>query len=894
MCGIAGYYGLNKNEALLRRMNAAQAHRGPDGEGYFCDEVCGLAHLRLAIIDRKGGAQPIYTADKQLSIIYNGELYNYRQLRAELQDLGHTFTTDSDTEVILQSYAQWGENCFDRFNGMFAVAIYDLGKKHLVLARDHFGIKPLYFARPKIDSKNALVFASEIKAILASGLVEAKANDKAVYRYLRFRAHEDTGETFFDGVFKLMPGELMVVSEHGVTRRHYTRLPEQLLKQAKHPRPYNEAEIEKYRSDLAEAIRSRLVGEVSVGTCLSGGMDSSVVALTVNHLLAEKDVEARSVGTVQNTFSAVFPGSVNDEERYIDEVIAKAGKHIVSHRIKPTADSFAEDLEDFIRTQEEPTISTGPYAQYKVMQEAAKHVTVLLDGQGADEMMAGYYPYYFVRLRELARDGRWLKLGVEAALGSGVLLRAVRFKLYAKLSFKQPVGVLGLMNADFRRAHASERFKITQNDLKKRFVEDIFVNSLPALLRYEDKNTMRWSLEGRVPFLDKDVMMSLFGLSNDGIIHGSWNKRVLRDASRGLLPETIRRRRNKIGFTTPENEWFYRLKTRFYGILTSESFGSRPYFDQQAVVAAFEGYVAGHNSADTMMFWRLLNVELWLREFIDPKPEPGVVAARAVVKGPFEANEERKLDIRVDGAVWRRYPLRTPEIKATDQLTPLVVEAVDEFMKLLAAAPAEHREWLKRPWRLFISEKIVAITQGRSYFIWDIKAGFWARTLSKRVVKTPTGIGLGSPWTMQLAIQEAGLPRILLATVGSVVGKLVGRRGLFYQLAGANVRAIDGPTEYSVYPSNVSAKLPPADPAQVAARLSAALRKKLPAELAANFHGTVVIDANDIGRNVLGQDSDLPAATLEAAFGDNPLGQGRECTPLAVVFESQDALGQVG
>ena len=890
MCGIAGYFGLNKNEALLRRMNAAQAHRGPDGEGYLCDDVCGLAHLRLAIIDREGGAQPIYSNDKSLAIIYNGELYNYRQLRAELRDLGREFATESDTEVILQSYAQWGGACFDRFNGMFAVAIYDLRKKQLILVRDHFGIKPLYFALPTIEAKTAVVFASEIKPILASGLVEAKPNDRAVYRYLRFRAHEDTDETFFDGVFKLLPGELMVVNERGMTRRRYTELPEQLLKQAKRPRPYNEAEIEKYRSDLAEAIRSRLVGEVPVGTCLSGGLDSSVVALTVNHLLAEKDNEARSVGTVQNTFSAVFPGSANDEERYIDEVIAQAGKQIVSHRIKPTADSFVEDLDDFIRTQEEPTISTGPYAQYKVMQEAAKHVTVLLDGQGADEMLAGYYPYYFVRLKELAREKRWLKLGVETALGSGVLLRAARFRLYAKLSLKKSVDIADLLNDDFRRGHAAERLKITRDDLKKRFVEDIFVNSLPALLRYEDKNTMRFSLEGRVPFLDKDVMMSLFGLSNDGIVHGSWNKRVLRDASRGLLPESIRRRRNKIGFTTPENEWFYRLKTRFYAILTSESFGARPYFDQAAVASAFEDYVAGRNSADTMMFWRLINTELWLREFIDPKPEVGAGAgveagkASGGAKGPFEANEERELDIEVEGATWRRYPLRTPEIKAADRLGELVTEHVDEFMKRLAEAPAEHRNWLKRPWRLFVSEKVVAITQGRSYFIWDIKAGFWARTLSRYVVKTPSGIGLGSPWTMQLAIREAGLPRILLATVGGAVGKLVGRRGLFYRLAGANVRAIDGPTEYSVYPSNVSAKLPPAKPGQVAAQLSAALRKKLPADIAANFHGTVVIDANDIGRNVLGHDSDLPAATLEAAFGDNPLGQGRECTPLAVVF----------
>lgn len=883
MCGIAGYFGFaTDGEALLKDMNKIQAHRGPDGVGIFTDGECGFAHQRLAIIDRAKGKQPLADESGNFTIIYNGEVYNYQELRDELVAKGRKFKTESDTEVIVQGYAEWGAEVFDRLNGMFAVAIWNKAKKHLVLARDHFGIKPLYFAKVGDGSKQQIIFASEIKTILSTKKVKAAPNDRLIYRYLRFRAHEDTPETFFEGIEKLMPGEMMVVDKSGIARSSYTNLREELAALATHNKAYMPSETDEYRKKLIDSIRMRLVSEVPVGTCLSGGLDSSTIALIVNKLLSEKDTAANSVGVSQNTFSAVFPGSINDEEKYIDAVLEKAKGHIASHKVYPTADSFAADLEDFVHTQEEPTISTGPYAQYKVMEEARNHVTVLLDGQGADEMLAGYYPYYFVYLRQLKRDGQWMKLVGEMLRSTDVLFRFLRFRIYDKLNFRKKVGIPELLNGDFKSKHNKEIFAPIQNDLKKRFVEDIFYNSLPALLRYEDKNTMRFSLEGRVPFLDKEVVQYLFSLSNDAIIRGSWNKRILRDATQGLLPESIRSRRNKIGFTTPEQEWFKRLKTRFYGVFLSESFANRPYFNQQAVLAAFEGHIKGRNTTDTMVFWRMLNVELWMREFIDEKP---ATTDKPKEKSDFEPNAEKKLDIKANGATYRRYPLRTKMVNADDELAPFVTERLAEFFAALEKNAA-HKNYLGKPWRLFISEKIVAITQGRSYFIWDIKPSFWARTLSKFVVKTPYGIGLGSPWTMQLAIEEAGLLRILFASVAAAAGKALGKKGLFYELAGADVRAIDGPTEYSVYPSNVSAKLPPKDPSKVAVKLDEAIRKAMP-DIATNFKGVVVIDANDLGRNVLGHNTDQPEAKLEAVFADNPLGQGSERTPLCVVVEEK-------
>jgi asparagine synthase (glutamine-hydrolysing) len=883
MCGIAGYFGIPEDKKLLHTMNAAQAHRGPDGEGFFTDGPVGLAHLRLAIIDRAHGVQPITAESGNLVIIYNGEIYNYKELRQELETLGRTFKTESDTEVVLQAYVQWGTDAFDRLNGMFAIAIYDKKKEQLVLARDHFGIKPLYFANIGSASKPQILFASEIKALLATKKIETKPNDKQVYRYLRFRIHEDSHETFFAGIEKLLPGEMMVIHTKGLHQSRFTTLTEELAQAAKVNRPYTPAETEKYKAKLEESIRMRLMSEVPVGTCLSGGLDSSTIALTVNKLLKRHEKTAESVGPQQNTFSAVFPGSINDEERYIDAVLDAAEGHVESHKIYPTADTFAADLQDFIRTQEEPTISTGPYAQYKVMQEAQSHVTVLLDGQGADEMLAGYYPYYFVYLRQLKKEGKWFKLVGEMVRSSDVLFRFLRFRLYDKLSLRRRVTIAQLLKPSFKQDYAKEKFVTVQDDLKKRFVEDVFSNSLPALLRYEDKNTMRFSLEGRVPFLDKEVMKYLFSLSNEAIIRGSWNKRILRDAVDGLLPEVVRKRRNKIGFTTPEQEWFKRLKTRFYGIFLSESFAERPYFGQQAVLHAFEGHIKGRNTTDTMVFWRMLNVELWLREFIDEKKE----IKEEHEKSDLEPNEHKQLDIGVKGQDYRRYPLRTEMVSDKTELLPFVTARLNKFFVTLGAA-RNHNAMASRPWHLFISEKIVAISQGRSYFVWDIKPGLFARLLSRFVVKTPHGIGLGSPWTMQLAIREVGLPRILGAAIGGLVGKALGHKGWFYILAGADVRAIDGPTEYSVYPSNVSAKLPPKDPNTVAEQLTDAIKKDLPAELTANFRGVVVIDANDLGRNVLGHNVVMSEDELEEIFADNPLGQGSERTPLCVVFDKED------
>jgi asparagine synthase (glutamine-hydrolysing) len=884
MCGIAGYFGLADDLDLLRGMHAAQQHRGPDGEGYFTEGPVGFAHSLLAIIDRAHGAQPMTDANNRFVICYNGEVYNHDQLREELRGLGHNFTTACDTEVVVEAFAEWREAAFDRFNGMFALAIYDKHEERLFLARDHFGIKPLYVVRlPGETDLPRVLFASEIKALLFAPQVPREVNERILYRYLRSRVHDDGVETFFAGVERLLPGEMMIVDRGGVRRQMFCDLRTQLRNMPRQRR-YNPADHVEYAEQLRRSVRMRLMSEVPVGSCLSGGLDSSTIALLIDQLLVQQDASARPVGAQQNTFSAVFPGSRNDEERYADAVLDRTQGRARAHKVRPSADTFAEDLRDFVRTQEEPTISTGPYAQYKVMQEAARHVTVLLDGQGADEMLAGYYPYYLVRLRQLRREQGVVAAGIEAVRSRDVLWRLLRTRLWDRLHRRRSVDPVTLLGDEFAAEHAQERFSPVLDDLRERLLQDMFQTSLPSLLRYEDKNSMRFGVEGRVPFLDVAAVRHLFSLTDEAIIKGAWNKRVLRDATRGLLPELVRTRRNKIGFTTPEDEWVQRLKTRFYEVFRSESFGRRPYFDQAAVLSAFKRYIGGRGAADTDIFWRLLNVELWLREFFDEEPaEIGVGYEACADKSDLAPNEGKPLDVEVGGDRYRRYPLQIRPIAADDDLPALVQGRLQTFFPRLAEH-SEHRGWQDHDWWLIISEKVVAITQGRSFFVWQISPGRWARFLSHHVARTPYGIGLGSPETMQLAIQEAGLPRILLAALVGAAGKPLGRHGDFYRVAGSAIAAIDGPTEYSVYPSNLSAKLPPAQPNTVAAQLSDAVRTKLPSDIASRFQGTVVIDANDLGCEVLGTDRRDGTAILRQVFADNPLGQGQELTPICVMF----------
>ncbi|MBI4008748.1 asparagine synthetase B, partial [Candidatus Roizmanbacteria bacterium] len=616
-----------------------------------------------------------------------------------------------------------------------------------------------------------------------------------------------------------------------------------------------------------------------VGTCLSGGLDSSTIVSVVNKLLQDNVMEAKSVGSIQKTFSAVFPGGANDEEKYIDEVTKNLKLKIKNFKTYPKPEEFFKDIEEFIRVQEEPTISTGPYAQFKVMQLAHKKVTVLLDGQGADEMMAGYDPYLFVYLRQLWKEKKYVIFLKELFSSMDIIGKYVIRNLTGANSNVS----IHWMKESFLKKFKNEEFSNVKDNLKKRLIEDIFGNSLQALLRYEDRNSMSFSIEGRVPFLDSNLLRYLFSLPDEAIVKNGWNKFILRQTMKDLLPELIVKRRNKIGFTTPEYEWFLRMKNKIYSIFLSESFAKRKYFNQQEVLKAFQLFIEGKTD-DTMLFWRFLNTELWLRIFFDPQPVNRFTNSRIHEFG--KPNEGKKLEIKIDEKRYLRFPIRTELFKKGDEVTKKIAELL---YSRIAKNNITIKQYNSKKWFIVVSEKIVALAQGRSYFIWDIKAGFWSKLLARFVKKTPNGIGLGSQWTMELAIREVGVVRVISAAIIAAITKPFGWSGLFYRIAGEEVASIDGPTEYSLYPSNVSAKLGPKDPQRVAENIKLQITNTKSISnfkfQILNFMGVVIIDANDLGQKVLGNSTGLDNKLIEKIFSDNPMGQADEQTPLALVSE---------
>lgn len=874
MCGIAGSYRINKPD-LLDQMSQTMLHRGPDGEGRYTDETVSLLNRRLAIIDRTGGDQPIYNEDKSLVVVFNGEIYNYQELRSVLLQTGHTFKTQSDTEVLVHGFEEWGTDLFDKLNGMFGIALYDKNKKTLYLVRDQFGIKPLYYC--ETSSSNGLIFASEISPILRSNCHDIEVNERILYRYLQYRIHDDGRETFFSGIKRLLPGEMMIVRETDNELVHYSTLEKDLLS-VKSDQGFDEKSVlKKYEALQDRAVRMRLVSEVPVGSALSGGVDSSAIVSLVNTFLHKK--EGKAVGDKQNTFSAVFPNSENDEEIYVDRLL-KEIHDVRSHKIFPKSDEFFNDIQEFVKTQEEPTISTGPYAQFQVMRLAKNYVTVLLDGQGEDEMMAGYLPYYFVYFKQLYRQKNFLLLFTEMWGARDIILRYGILKAQQTISAAHQIKPEKILADSFVKKHQGEEFKVEKESLKHRLHEDIFKNSLQSLLRYEDRNTMHFSIEGRVPFLDQELVRYIFSLPDRFIIRNGWNKYLLRKSMKGLLPEMIRWRRNKIGFTTPEYQWFMERKEEIYKVFLSESFSTRPYWNTELVLKNFRLFLQGRND-DTMFFWRLLNTELWLREFIDAKDVPVEKQKEKVHDWNIGVpNKDKHIEITVHDVRYKRIPVRTKRFAKGDDFAQKIADHIQEAVMKLSTKDIQ-----EKPWYVITSEKVVAISQGRSFFIWDINPSWWANTLSSFVSRTPYGIGLGSPWTMQIAIDEVGLPRILLAAIASVLTKPFGIRGVFYRVAGPQAAAIDGPTEYSLFPSNVSAKLAPKDPQKGAKKITEAIQKTISdPKTKAMFRGAVIIDANDIGRNIMGNATDKPNFFFEDLMRDNPMGQGSEQTPLVIAF----------
>jgi asparagine synthase (glutamine-hydrolysing) len=609
VCGIGGIVGGGPPSiASLERMAVEMAHRGPDGQGTWTDEIAGLAFRRLAIIDLdERSNQPMHLGP--LHLVFNGEIYNYIELRDELRGLGHAFHTEGDGEVLLHAWAQWGEGALDRFNGMFAFGIWDDAAAALTFATDPFAEKPLFYHR----GGERLSFASDVRALRASDPAIGRPDAVALRDYLALGAMPALPATFFADVQRLpaahlarfragsfelarywSPGEIDVPSTPGAAATELGEL-------------------------LRDSVRLRLRSDVPVGTSLSGGVDSSAIVSCCARLAGDHS---------RHAFTAAFDGFERDEWRYASEVAAAAGVQ-VHHAVRPTIDELLRDIERLVYDQEEPFGSTSIYAQWRVMAAAREAgITVMLDGQGADELFGGYAGSdgwalasmgWRAALSGVAHDRR-----LAAPLAVAVGAQHAPHALVARYRLR---GASPYVTAGAAREAASERdaeptWVPGGSPLRRALLAQSFRLSLPVLLRYADRNSMAHSVELRLPFLDRRVAEFALSLPPSLLYRDGYRKQVLRDAVRSEVPAAVLDRRDKVGYETPEDQWFGSEagRARIAEILLDRDARAGAHYEPGAI----ERDVAAGSWRDVHAVWRAVNAELWLRAFSGSPAAPGV------------------------------------------------------------------------------------------------------------------------------------------------------------------------------------------------------------------------------------------------------------------------------
>lgn len=596
-------------------MADALAHRGPDSDGLYGDDAgVALGFRRLAIIDLSdAGNQPFASEGGALQLLNNGEIYNYRELRRELEALGHRFRSATDTEVILRAYEQWGERCVERFNGMWAIVIWDARARKLFCSRDRFGIKPFYYAW---DGAR-LVFASEPKAF--RGVVPLRANSRAVRDYLEQSYLDHTKETFFDGIERLLPAHNLVLDERGIRIERYWQL-------EPHDPPQGDP-VEAVRETFLDALRLHLRSDVPVGTCLSGGIDSSSIVVGVDHLLRTEHESAAAVGERQKTFTAYFDDAGFDERPFARAVVDATS--VEPHWVTFGADDLVVNIETFVETQDEPFGSTSMISQWYVMRAAKEAgLTVMLDGQGGDEIFAGYRAHVGFFLSDLLTRGQLRTLGRELSSLRDQHSPLALLTAVARPFAPEPVtrfvrrrarATASLVHESLRRAIPLETANGSVFPSRLRRYQELLLTrrGLPELLRYEDRNSMAHSLEARVPLLDVRLVELAFSLAPTELIRKGTTKSIFRRALGDLLPAAVAERRDKLGFVTPEG----RFMRGALGQLAADVFASRE-FEQRGFVDApyartrLERHRRGEIDAGFEL-WRALNVELWARRFVD-------------------------------------------------------------------------------------------------------------------------------------------------------------------------------------------------------------------------------------------------------------------------------------
>lgn len=622
MCGVGAVVArgfASVSESSLRQVQKALTHRGPDGCGLYLDQATpgsaryGLAHTRLAVLDlSEAAAQPMNHAEG-IHLSYNGEIYNFLELADELRGLGHLFVSHGDTEVLLAAYREWGIGCLDRLVGMFSFVLVDERTDTLLAARDPFGIKPLYYSNNDLH----WVFASEIKAVRAVLPSRRRADMESVLRYLRFGSTDGSDSTMFEDIKQLPAGHYLTarLQDPQPKVKRYFDLKIDPLSAAS--LSFEEA-ADHLRDLLETSVALHLRSDVTVGAALSGGLDSSSIVSLIPRVAGNADLHC---------FTYAAAGTSLDESGWASIVARQAGAEL--HLTAPGSEDLMARMVEVTRSMDEPLPSTSTFAQYCVFELARKvGVKVLLDGQGADELLAGYDRYVAARVASLVRAGRFgpaLNLARHAsARGIRVgrtLTAATEYfvpdwsETWARHVVRRPllpqvVDPDAVAGYTVRRSSAHSRR--TRDRLRDRLYADLTADTLPALLRYEDRNSMAWSIESRVPFLTPAIASFCLSLPESYLVSADGvSKAVLRKAMRGVVPDTVIDRTDKIGFAPPAQDWM-RQRPAFARSELERAAERLPFIAKDRLLSETRGTRRVRTPVEQL--WRVIFLSTWTSE----------------------------------------------------------------------------------------------------------------------------------------------------------------------------------------------------------------------------------------------------------------------------------------
>ena len=619
MCGIAGIVGRRPvREGALGRMLDLMAHRGPDGDGLWRsdDGRIALGHRRLAVIDPgPSGAQPMADAEGVAVLTFNGEIYNYKELAERLRAEGVTFRSACDTEVLLQAYLRWGLDALAELNGMFAFCLYDHGSRKLICARDRFGEKPLLFA----TTPDFVAFASEYKALLALDGVDDSLDEPRLLSFLNQprQGLDDGSETVFKGIRQVRGGEVLTLDVEDMSwdiARYWSLAPGN-----QDQRISSDDAAAKFKDLLRDSVRLRMRSDVPLGSCLSGGLDSSAIVC-----LAREEMEA---DVPYHVFVGRFPGSSRDEWTYARQVIDATGS--TPHTVEPTGRDFLATLDDFLWKNELPVGSASQFAQWRVFETAKEAgVTVLLDGQGGDEILGGYEQYFEAYLASLRAQGeperaRHEEAAIRARYPMALADSSTRLKRALPQPLRTGLARVSGKGSDFRfgvRADVADmkggNGLPRADPLRQALYADCFEGFLSTLLRYGDRNSMAHSREVRLPFLDHRIAEFVFSLGPSHLMGEAKTKRLLRDAMEGVLPDGIVKRWNKQGFLPPQDDWMDgALGERMGDLFHGQAFANRGWWHVSWWRKALERFRAGERHlAQTL--WKPFMAEAWIEHVV--------------------------------------------------------------------------------------------------------------------------------------------------------------------------------------------------------------------------------------------------------------------------------------